>query len=325
LGLKISRGWRRLIVAAGIAAWVGNPAACFAQGAKSAAAKASASPGAQWHTQKCAEGVTLRLSSLEPRQGTLQVMEIASAIPLARVSATWDGNAIPFWRVTSPSQKGAETWRGLLGIDLAQKIGRFDLKISAEAAGAAPVACNASLTVRDGQFKTESLSVASQFVEPNPQQLAQAEADGKKIQAIYAKPTPEKLWTGAFRLPLGPGIHGRNFGVRRVLNGEASSPHTGVDFPAPTGTPVHAAQRGRVMLAEMLYFGGNAVIIDHGLGVYTFYGHLSKIDVKPGEMVDAGAVIGKVGATGRVTGPHLHWALNVNHARVNSVEILRVR
>jgi murein DD-endopeptidase MepM/ murein hydrolase activator NlpD len=324
LGLKILCGWQRLIVAAGIAAWVANPAVCFAQGAKSAAAKASAA-AAQWHTLKCAESVALRLTSLEPRQGSLQVMEIESAIPLARASATWDGNAIPFWRATNPPRKGVETWRGLLGIDLTQKIGRFDLKISAEAAGGAPVACGANLTVRDGQFKTESLSVASQFVEPNAQQLAQAEADGKKIQEIYANPTPEKLWSGAFRLPLGPGIHGRNFGVRRVLNGEASSPHTGVDFPAPTGTPVHAAQRGRVMLAEMLYFGGNAVIIDHGLGVYTFYGHLSKIDAKVGEMVAAGTLIGEVGATGRVTGPHLHWALNVNHARVNSVEILRVR
>jgi murein DD-endopeptidase MepM/ murein hydrolase activator NlpD len=287
--------------------------------------KASASIAANWHTQKCAGSVTLRLASLEPRQGSLQVMEIASAIPLSQADAAWNGNTIPFWRVTNPAQKGVETWRGLLGIDLEQKTGSFELAVSAQAAGGAPVACSASLTVRSGQFKTESLSVAPQFVEPNPEQVAQAKKDSERIHEIYANPTPEKLWTGLFRLPLGAEFHGRNFGVRRVLNGEASSPHTGVDFPAPTGTPVRASQRGRVMLPDLLYFSGNTVIIDHGLGLYTFYCHLSAIDVKAGEMVAAGALIGKVGATGRVTGPHLHWALNVNHARVNSVEILRVR
>jgi murein DD-endopeptidase MepM/ murein hydrolase activator NlpD len=115
---------------------------------------------------------------------------------------------------------------------------------------------------------------------------------------------------------------GGNFGKRRVLNGQPGSPHSGVDFPAPTGTPVHAAQRGRVVLAEPLYFSGNTVIVDHGLSVYTLYGHFSQIDVKPGDLVETSAVLGKVGATGRVTGPHLHWGLTVNHARVNAMAIV---
>jgi murein DD-endopeptidase MepM/ murein hydrolase activator NlpD len=96
-----------------------------------------------------------------------------------------------------------------------------------------------------------------------------------------------------------------------------------VDFPAPAGTPIHAAQDGRVLLAEPLYFSGNTVIIDHGLGVYTLYGHLSAFGVKAGDAVVAGSVIGKVGATGRVTGPHLHWGLTVNRAKVNALDITR--
>jgi murein DD-endopeptidase MepM/ murein hydrolase activator NlpD len=89
-------------------------------------------------------------------------------------------------------------------------------------------------------------------------------------------------------------------------------------------TPVHAAQRGRVVLAEELFFSGNTVVVDHGLGIYTFYGHLSEIAVKEGDTVEAGAALGKVGATGRVTGPHLHWGLTVERARVNPLQIVRL-
>ena len=130
------------------------------------------------------------------------------------------------------------------------------------------------------------------------------------------------MWRGKFRIPLDGVTSGANFGRRRVLNGQASSPHTGVDFPAPTGTPVHAAQAGRVVLAEPLFFAGNTVVLDHGLGIYTLYGHLSQINVKVGDELLPGEILGKVGATGRVTGPHLHWGLSINHSRVNALQIV---
>jgi murein DD-endopeptidase MepM/ murein hydrolase activator NlpD len=97
-----------------------------------------------------------------------------------------------------------------------------------------------------------------------------------------------------------------------------------VDLPATTGTPVYAAQSGSVVLAEELYFPGNTVVVDHGLGIYTFYGHLSEISVKVGDEVKQGALLGKAGATGRVTGPHLHWGLSVNRARVDPLLILKL-
>jgi len=108
------------------------------------------------------------------------------------------------------------------------------------------------------------------------------------------------------------------------LNGKEGSPHTGMDFPAITGTPVHAAQAGRVVLADNLFFSGNTVVVDHGLGIYTFYCHFSETAVKVGDEVTVGALLGKVGATGRVTGPHLHWGLTVEGARVNPLEIVRL-
>jgi murein DD-endopeptidase MepM/ murein hydrolase activator NlpD len=136
--------------------------------------------------------------------------------------------------------------------------------------------------------------------------------------------TPERLWDGPFRVPLDGVTTGKNFGRRRILNGEPRSPHTGVDFPAVKGTPVHATQAGRVALAQELYFSGNTVVLDHGLGIYTFYGHLDSIAVQEGETVKAGELLGEVGATGRVTGPHLHWGLTVERARVNPLELVQL-
>jgi murein DD-endopeptidase MepM/ murein hydrolase activator NlpD len=270
----------------------------------------------------CGQNVELRLSSPESTQGSLLLAELLSPKPLTEIKATWDEKEIPFWQETAPGPKSLDVHRSFVGIDLEKPAGKFDLTVSAKAASGDPVTCTAPITVRAGKFATESLKVAPNFVQPNPEQLARAEAERQHLREIYATITPEKLWQGSFRVPLDGVKTGGNFGKRRVLNGQPGSPHGGVDFPAPTGTPVHAAQRGRVVLAEPLYFSGNTVIVDHGLGVYTFYGHFSETTVKPGDPVETGAILGKVGATGRVTGPHLHWGLTVDRARVNALQIV---
>jgi murein DD-endopeptidase MepM/ murein hydrolase activator NlpD len=270
----------------------------------------------------CGQGVELRLSSPESTQGSLLLAELNSTQPVTEIKANWDEKEIPFWQEATSAPKSLEVYRALLGIDLEKTAGSFDFIVSAKAASAEPITCTASITVRAGKFATESLKVAPNFVQPNPEQLARADAERQHLREIFATITPEKLWQGPFRVPLDGVKTGGNFGKRRVLNGQPGSPHSGVDFPAPTGTPVHAAQRGRVVLAEPLYFSGNTVLVDHGLGVYTLYGHFSEIDVKPGDLVETGALLGKVGATGRVTGPHLHWGLTVNRARVNALAIV---
>jgi murein DD-endopeptidase MepM/ murein hydrolase activator NlpD len=270
----------------------------------------------------CSQGVELLLSSSESSQGSLLVAEIRSPKPLSSISATWDDRQIPFWPSTAPNAKGLAIQRALIGVDLEKAPGKYPLGVTANLDSGDHASCSATIAVQAGKFATERLKVAPNFVEPNPEQLAQAEEDRKKLRAIFATVTPERLWQGSFRVPLDGVETGGNFGKRRVLNGKESSPHTGVDFPALTGTPVHAAQGGRVVLAEPLYFSGNTVVIDHGLGIYTLYGHFSEIVVKPGDTVETGAVIGKVGATGRVTGPHLHWGLTINRERVNALAIV---
>jgi murein DD-endopeptidase MepM/ murein hydrolase activator NlpD len=267
----------------------------------------------------CAEGVELRLSSADSVQGGLVLVEVRSARPLSELKAAWVGQPLRFWQGDTTS-----TQRALLGVDLEQQSGVFPLTVSAGLEGGQRLACSALVGVEDGKFALEKLQVSRRFVELSRKDLERAQRETQRLLAIFARVTPERLWAGGFRLPLEGAAASGNFGRRRVLNNQPRSPHSGEDFPAPAGTPVRAAQRGRVALADNLFFSGNTVVLDHGLGLYTFYGHLESLAVKEGEVVEAGALLGRVGATGRVTGAHLHWAVRLNRTRVNPVALPEV-
>ena len=284
------------------------------------AASAAANQPAQVPLKKnCGGGIVAKLSSGSASQGSLLLGEISGVKVSQEVSGDWDGRATPFWRETANST----TLHALLGVDLEKAPGSYEWKLSWDGADGNPVVCSVGVTVRAGKFPTEHLQVEKQYVQPDPEQEKRVEEDQKKMKAIYDTVTPEAFWKGKFLLPLKGVSTGGNFGRRRVLNGEARSPHAGVDFPAAAGTPVYATQAGKVVLAENLYYSGNTVVIDHGFGIYTLYAHLSEIEVQAGDRVEPAAEIGKVGATGRVTGPHLHWGLTIDHARVNALQIVQ--
>ena len=265
----------------------------------------------------CGTGITLQVNAASAVQGSLLLVKVQGKSALPEIKSEWDSKAIPLWHENGDPN----TLHGILGIDLELHPNPYEWKVTWTGGDGTAQSCSVSLTIRAGKFATEHLKVENQFVQPNPEQQKRAEEDQKKMHAIYDSLTPEVLWTGKFRLPLKDVTTGGNFGRRRVLNGQPRSPHTGVDFPAMAGTPVYASQSGRVVLAEELYYSGNTVVIDHGYGIYTMYAHLSAIDTHAGDSVAAGAEIGKVGATGRVTGPHLHWGLTIQHARVNGMNI----
>jgi murein DD-endopeptidase MepM/ murein hydrolase activator NlpD len=272
----------------------------------------------------CGRGVRLRASSLQPSQGSLLSVVLSSTKPVSDLQATWDTRDLPFW-VTQTWRTGrTEQREALVGVDLEKAPGAYELAASGRLPDGQPFACKLLIKVVLGHFATERLTVGKQYVEPDEAQAKRAAAESQTLRTIYDHPTPERLWMGPFRAPLEGVKTGGNFGKRRILNGIPRSPHSGVDFPAPTGTPVHATQAGKVALAQELFFAGNTVVIDHGLGIYTFYGHLSEIDVQTGDQLKAGQLLGKVGATGRVTGPHLHWGLTVDQARVNALDLVRV-
>ncbi|MEC7781720.1 MAG: M23 family metallopeptidase, partial [Pseudomonadota bacterium] len=155
-----------------------------------------------------------------------------------------------------------------------------------------------------------------EMVSPNPKQLERIRAESKRQRAIYAMVSaPMDLSTG-FNMPL-EGITTSLYGHRRFFNDQPRSPHSGLDIAAPTGTPIVAPAQARVALVDDLYYNGKSVFLDHGQGLITMYCHLSKQTVSTGELVQQDQVIGLVGATGRVTGPHLHWSVSLNGYRID--------
>lgn len=167
-----------------------------------------------------------------------------------------------------------------------------------------------NLWIEPKNFPATRLTVARRYTTPDPATLRRIRREQARVRGMLRTKSETPLWHGPFTKPV-PGVTTSPFGVRRMFNGQLRSRHTGLDLRGATGDPIYAANSGRVALSDDLFFNGGAVFIDHGLGVYTGYFHMSRRDVEEGEWVERGQLIGRVGATGRVTGPHLHWGLYV--------------
>jgi murein DD-endopeptidase MepM/ murein hydrolase activator NlpD len=244
-------------------------------------------------------------------QGGVAEIRVASDAPLAGLVLVDRDRRIPLERDAS-----GRVFRGLLGVDLDAQPGEREFVLESPEGDA-----RTSLRTRvlKGAFRVQKLSVDPKFVEVPPEEKERVKADGERVNAAYRSAEAARRWT-AFVRPVG--YDGTNFGSRRVYNGKTQSFHAGLDMPAPAGTPVAAAADGRVALAGDLYFSGGTVLLDHGGGLFTQYMHLSRVDVKDGDIVTKGTVVGLAGATGRVTGPHLHWGARWNGARVNPEALL---
>jgi murein DD-endopeptidase MepM/ murein hydrolase activator NlpD len=178
--------------------------------------------------------------------------------------------------------------------------------------------------VIDGKFKSERLSVEPGKVVLSPGNQERALKEQELVRAIYAEPEIDFLWSGHFKKPLESMITSP-YGGKRVFNGKTKSHHNGVDFRAKVGTKIRAAAAGRVRLAQDLFYSGNLILIDHGGGIFTNYAHLSKFDVKEGDLVKTGQVIGRSGATGRISGPHLHWGVRIHGVEANPLSLLKLK
>jgi murein DD-endopeptidase MepM/ murein hydrolase activator NlpD len=253
---------------------------------------------------------------LEP--GEAVVLVIASATPLKEVRATAFGRDIPVVQGDAPGR-----WLGLFGIDVETKAGRHEVVVNGLTADGAALHARHPLVVGARKFPIRQLSVDDAFVNPPASARARIEAEAKAVEAVLARVSPAPWWSGPLVTPV-PGEATSGFGRRSVLNGEVRSLHAGVDFRAAEGTPVKTPARGRVALAADHYFAGKVVIVDHGLGLFSFLAHLSSISVAEGQVVEQGEVVGLSGATGRVTGPHLHWSVRLPGARVDPLSLMAV-
>jgi len=235
----------------------------------------------------------------------------------ANLEGEWLGRKLDFFR-----GRDGQAWFALAGVDVEAPAGPSTLRIVVHTGGDA-LDLSRTIEIHPAHYRTSSLSVAPKFVEPGPEALQQIEAERQLKEKVFAASSPEPLWAGSFRAPV-TAQSAANFGARRIFNGKLASVHKGLDFRAATGTPVRAGNSGVVVLARPLYYEGNCVIIDHGLGLFTLSMHLSRIDVEEGQRVATGDRIGLSGATGRVTGPHLHWAVRWQGAYLGPAKLLRL-
>jgi murein DD-endopeptidase MepM/ murein hydrolase activator NlpD len=237
------------------------------------------------------------------------------AAPGAKLSGEWLRQPLEFFAGVHPGD-----FYALAGVDVEAPIGPSTLTIHIDG-----IANDITRTIdiQAAHYRTGSLTVAPKFVEPSPEAKKQIEEEAQLKKKVFAASASEPLWDGSFRAPVRTPATD-SFGTRRMFNGKLASIHKGADFRAASGTPVHASNSGTVVLARPLYFEGNCVVIDHGLGLYTLSMHFSRIDVKEGQHVNTGDVLGLSGATGRVTGPHLHWAVRWHDAYLDPVKLLHM-
>src|SRR5664279_4290105 len=222
--------------------------------------------------------------------------------PPEKVTAKWMAHDLAF----SPVSGGA--WYALAGVALDTKPGSYDLVVDAVMHDGRVLHQVRSVTVSAAKYKTSRLTVPQKYVTPDPETLKRIEAEKEIKNTAFSHVITVPVWSGNFVAPV-PSEISETFGTSRTFNDKLASVHRGDDFRAPTGTPVHASNAGEVVLARELFYEGNCVVIDHGLGFMTMYMHLSKFEVQEGDKVGKGQTIALSGGTGRVTGPHLHMSV----------------
>ncbi len=262
--------------------------------------------------------LAVEVAPARPRQGDIVFVTVHAGEPVSSLTVS-DGKR----EIRLEDDAAGRTFQALLGIDFESSVGPRTLTVEGRGGDGRAVSASRKLTVVSGKFPTQKLKVAPAYVEPPEDELERIAEDRQKVAAVWAAADTARLFDGPFRRPVESEARS-NFGVRRVLNGKPRSSHDGVDLSAPQGAPVSAPAPARVVLAEELYYSGGTVILDHGSGLFTTYFHLSAIDVKPGDVLDAGERVGAVGATGRATGPHLHWGARLHRARVNPLDLLKL-
>lgn len=253
------------------------------------------------------------------KQGEVLLVTVPAGPRAVAVTGRFLGRMIPFF----PAPDGRPgTAIGLLGIDMQDKPGMHELVVEVQEPARTRRLSYGVLVLKE-KYPVQHLTLPTEKVDLDEENLVRVRTEQEQVNAVLREVSQERFWSGPFVEP----VHGevtRAFGRMRVINGQMRSPHNGEDIAAPIGTPVVAMNDGIARLTVDHFFSGKGVFLDHGLGLYTMYFHLSEVLVREGELVKQGQVIGKVGATGRATGPHLHLGVRINGARVNPYSLVNL-
>jgi len=277
-------------------------AGCVVAGALAGGALAGERADVVWHPT-------------HPRVGDVAWLHVRNVPEAARVEGSVDGRPLTFFRY-------AGGHAALLGIDLEAKPGARPWGVAVLEPEREPRTARGTVRFVPRRFPVERLTLPRPMVELDPDTERRAVAEAQRLTAVFRAITADRLWRGRFTRPVGGTLPGTGFGARRIINGAPRSPHGGIDYSMPLGTPVVAANTGRVALVDEFFFPGRLVVLDHGLSLYTLYFHLDSVTVSEGERVERGQTLGSVGASGRATGPHLHFGAQVGTARVDPAALL---
>ncbi len=257
-----------------------------------------------------AAGVRVDLYPKDPAPGEVFRVRVDVSGP-ARVR--FEDREFALW----PARGGG--WEGLVAVDRDAKAGEADAAVvgrDGRVLGTVPV------PVRAREYPVQRLTVNEKLVTLSPEDRARADREAERIRAALAARTPRRLWTGPFSLPV-DGRVSSPFGTRRYYNGKRRGYHSGLDLAAPRGTPVAAPAAGRVVLVGDFFYTGNTVFLDHGHGLVTGYFHLDAVSVAEGDGVAPGDELGRVGSTGRSTGPPLHWGVDLSGRKADPLSLVR--
>lgn len=271
----------------------------------------------------------------------------APAVP-GGLEARWEGDGFPTGRVTLvrvsvppasspvvsltgtlgdrplvvlPASRDGRAWLALAPVGIEQKIKPLPLRFEASLQDGSAAMWSKPAPMVAAPYDERHLKVGKKFVKPTAAQRKRATREARAMKAALAVETPERIWRGSFARPTA-GVETSPYGTKRTYNDRKKSRHMGLDLDGAIGAPVVASNRGRVVLASERFYSGGTVVLDHGQGVFSMYFHLSRIDVRVGDSVEKGQGVGAVGATGQVTGPHLHFAVRFGRDYVDPARLL---
>ncbi len=266
----------------------------------------------------CGGHIAIRSDYERLSQGEILKLSLSATVTISEARAILNGREFIF-----VPNEDKTTFFTLIGIGLDAEPGNYGLVVTVSLPGGKQRYFNTKIVISEGIFRMRKINVDRKFISPSPEAEKRIAKEQALTRDIYGKSDPRWLGSGNFMLPV-KGKLIKNFGDRRIFNDNRRSRHRGIDIRSPAGRIVRAVNSGRIVMVRDLYFAGKTVIIDHGIGLFSLYCHLSALSAREGTTVEKGQEIGRVGSTGRVTGPHLHWGIRLSDTYVNPLSLLHL-